>query len=251
MCTVSVIPIGRVPGGFRLAINRDELVNRPRAEPPAVVETWTGRRALRPIDTQSGGTWVAANDAGLVLALLNRNVGGPPAMRRLSRGLIIPALVGLERAAEAIERLGGMDLSEFAEFRLVAADADWVLAAVWDGAGLSVERGPLAPVCFASSGLGDERVRPRVELFREMVSSRGATPSVQDEFHRHRWADRPEVSVMMERPGARTVSMTVVESDGAGVEMRYYDDAGEARVSLPAAHPAIASGAVRGGRGPC
>jgi len=67
VCTVTIVP---QPDGFRLACNRDESRRRSPALPP-VERRYADRRALLPIDPISDGTWIAVNDAGLVLTLLN------------------------------------------------------------------------------------------------------------------------------------------------------------------------------------
>src|SRR5262249_44773985 len=75
MCTLTVLPLEG--DRTRLAFNRDELRTRPEALPPQ----WThhgSRSAVHPIDPVSNGTWIAANDAGLALALLNVTTSAPP-----------------------------------------------------------------------------------------------------------------------------------------------------------------------------
>src|SRR5262249_11399645 len=67
MCTVTVVP---TPGAVRLACNRDEQRTRPPALPPQVRRF--GRRwAAFPVDPVGGGTWVAVNDTGLAMTVLN------------------------------------------------------------------------------------------------------------------------------------------------------------------------------------
>lgn len=243
MCTVSIIPL---PQGLRLAINRDELRTRPRALRPAIVTLDSGVCAAWPTDAQAGGTWVAANDLGVVFALLNGNPRPmppmPPDSALASRGLIIPMLVDSERAMSASRRLESLDLSRYAPFRLVAADGSSIIDAFWDRRRLRTQRRPMSPVSFASSGLGDAKVASRVTLFDELLARKGATASMQDEFHQHRWPGRPEISVLMSRPEARTVSLTRVESRVEGVVMDYTDDAGSVRASLATREGAGARG---------
>ena len=77
---------------------------------------------------------------------------------------------------------------------------------------------------FTSSGLGDHLVEsPRRELFNEMLQNR--SPSMQDAFHRHQWADRPHLSVCMSRPDARTVSHTRIHVTPQRATMLYMPDA--------------------------
>ena len=238
MCTVSVI---RLEGGaFRVVTNRDEQRSRPPALRPTVVPLAGGGFAAWPTDALAGGTWVAAGGSGLVLALLNGNPGRRPWRGReglASRGLIIPALIDRQVAARAAEALGSMTLERYAPFRLIGVDAREAVDAFWNGRTLRVERRGRGPLCAASSGLGDDRVRERVALFEMWMGERGMTPSAQDEFHRHRWAERPEISVMMSRAEARTISVTAVEVSGVDgvVTMNYRDDAGESVVNLSGA----------------
>lgn len=220
MCTVTVIQLA--DGGYRLVTSRDESPDRPRATPPRWRDRVAGdARAIWPIDGLAGGTWVAAGEHGLALTLLNGNLRDPGPRpsedRRLSRGGIIPRLIGLADAGKATEALGRLELERFEPFRLVAMDAGAgtgesvrIIESLWDGRSLSTVALGAGPACFASSGLGDWLAQPRLPLFEELVVDAGPTPAAQDEFHEHRWPDRPEISVLMERGDARTVSITRV-----------------------------------------
>jgi len=202
----------------RLVHSRDERHGRSPADPPAWRDAGRGRRAIWPRDPDGGGTWIAARDDGLVLAIMNVNPTPPPAQessRLRSRGAIIPALI--EADLEEIEgQMVEMNAAAFAPFRLVAtlSTTPEIRSWTWRGTG-NVKRAVAAtPACWATSGLGDEAVAPRLELFEEMLA-RDPMPETQDAFHRHRWHDRPEISVLMERADARTVSITTVDLPGA------------------------------------
>lgn len=215
MCTVTVIP---TPHGPRLVHSRDEQRTRPPALPPVSNQLPSGRRAVWPIDPAGGGTWIAARDDGLVLAILNRNLPDAAARPRptRSRGGIIPALIDAADAARAIDALLTHDLTATAPFRILALDPDGsARLATWDG--LALEPGALLtpPFCLASSGLGDDRVYPRIPLFGSMLADH-PRPEVQDAYHRHRWDDAPEISVLMSRPDARTVSITTIPPGANG-----------------------------------
>jgi len=78
------------------------------------------------------------------------------------------------------------------------------------------------PHFFTSSGLGDSVVDgPRRELFGEMFPLDGDWEAAQRAFHRHSWADRPNLSVCMRRPDAATVSCTTVEVCAEHVSLAY------------------------------
>jgi hypothetical protein len=257
VCTVSVIRLADPPpveagsavwsastsAGFRLVANRDESVLRPAALPPRR-QVFGRRRAILPIDPQGNGTWVAVNDAGLALALLNLN-RDPPATRPaagpsggpapgpsggsapglVSRGRIIPGLLHCAAVREASEAAAGVDPRAHAPVRVVMTDGRDLAEAASDGAALRLHRVPLpeGPVLFTSSGLGDEVVEaPRRALFDEIFARSGDPARLQDLFHDHSWPDRPEVSVRMRRDGARTVSRTVITVLGGAASLSYH-----------------------------
>jgi uncharacterized protein with NRDE domain len=217
---VSVIRPREDGRSLRVVFNRDELLTRSPARPP-VVRVVGGMRAIFPVDGESGGTWIAANDAGIVFALLNVNCG--TAQGRISRGTIIPRLLGCSSVAEAADAMRRLPLHEYSPFRLLLLSDQSLREMVYDGQERrdtthQIDR----PFMRTSSGLGDELVeRPRRELFDQIV---GSAPSAraQDEFHCHAWTDTPHLSVQMSRPDARTVSRTTITfSDRGGAALEY------------------------------
>lgn len=223
MCTLSIIALGAPScagrGGLRIVVNRDEHRERSPALPPRWHELRGGGRAVWPTDVHAGGTWVAAAEHGLVLAVLNHYPRPPVGVVDLhglrSRGLMIPDLITEPTAEAVVARVRDNVLARYAPFRLLAIEPSAAGARTaeltWNRTYLAVRWHAGAALCFASSGLGDHRAAPRLPLFAEMVADPGPTPERQDEFHRHTWPDRPEVSVMMSRTEARTVSVTRVE----------------------------------------
>lgn len=237
MCTVTILPFREAPfAGIddeqrmiaRIACNRDESPSRTRAQPP-IVKQFGSCRAMLPIDAESAGTWIAANDAGLVFSLLNVNNGETTRFRRgdnprTSRGLVITQALDCTTLEEAAERLSQLEIISFAPFRVVATDGDRYFNFASDEVSNSVEICRLSrPEIFTSSGLGDRRVRaPRAALFRRFFANNGISAARQDAFHRHRWPDCPELSVCMRRSGAETVSYSTVEIRADGVVMTYF-----------------------------
>src|SRR4051812_10645584 len=68
MCTLTVATGSDT---YRMAMNRDEKIARGAGVPPEMHE-FDGTRAIYPNDGD-GGTWIAANESGIGLALLNWN----------------------------------------------------------------------------------------------------------------------------------------------------------------------------------
>jgi Transport and Golgi organisation 2 len=225
MCTVTIVPLGN---GFRLCCNRDERRNRPTAAPP-MVQSLGQRQAIFPIDPTSQGTWVGVNDAGLTMALLNRTADQMNLLDEtpeVSRGRIIPALLTCGSADEALEHCARLDAARFDRFRLLIMQGTTAIVVTSDTRAflhdvVSVSQ----PVMWTSSSLGDDVVEgPRRELFNRMFDDRqGEWLRAQRRFHRHQWRTRPQISVMMERSDARTVSQTAIDVRLRAITLTYRD----------------------------
>ena len=137
----------------------------------------------------------------------------------ISRGLIIPRLIASEGIEGVVGAFEGVEVERFAPFRLVAVDLaegedgiePRIVVVDWNREELAVETHLDGPICLVSSGLGDSVVEPRLGLYEEMLVEEGLSVAAQDRFHAHRWGDRPELSVLLDRELARTVSVTTVE----------------------------------------
>jgi hypothetical protein len=242
MCTLTIFQLGE--DRFRLAFNRDEARSRAPAALPRR-RCFADRTALLPIDPVGRGTWIAVNDAGLALALLNVNppddepvfgteysvpstqysaaVLDRPRVR--SRGTIIPALLRASGLREALQCTASLPIRDHAPFRLVLFGRGEMAELAWDGRRARRQHPmPLVgPVMFTSSGLGDELVEaPRRELFDAILRQPGDAVARQDTFHRHVWSDRPHLSVCMRREDAYTVSHTVISLDSSDAVLTYY-----------------------------
>jgi transport and Golgi organization protein 2 len=223
MCTVTVVPRR---DGYRVACNRDERHDRPPASAPRSRRV-AGRMAVFPVDPASGGTWLGVNDAGLVVALLNRHDGRPRddlRRRAPSRGLIVPAVLGCRRAMDAIDAACRLDLPSFAPFRLLATDgAEVALLTLDSGRPARMQLALTRPLMFTSSALGDDVVEgPRRQLFERLVLGTGGSwLAGQRRFHRHRWPACPALSVEMQRLDARTVSRSVIDVMAGRTVFRY------------------------------
>jgi hypothetical protein len=216
MCTVTVVRSGDL---LRVACNRDELRARPEAYAPFI--TIAGDlKALMPQDPQGRGTWIGANASGVVFALLNKQGA---AREPISRGVVIPALLGSESPEDALTALRAMPLEGFAPFRLlVVAPRTLIECAVEEGHLHVASHRLLQPLLFTSSSLGDALADgPRRLLFEQMFRTTWDLPAQQDAYHRHRWRDRPAVSVHMSRHDACTASTTTVEVTPTQVRMTY------------------------------
>lgn len=242
MCTASWLSEA---GTLVLFFNRDELRTREPALPPAL-ETAAGRRWLAPRDGRAGGTWIAASESGLALALLNKSGGRPPELPE-SRGRIIPRLLDAPSPDALAEELTALGLGRYAPFRLLAL---WrapraALALAWDGSRLERESLDPALGLLCSSGLGDERAtRARGALWQRHRSAASEWGEAQHRaFHRYHSPAPSAWSVCVHRPEACTVSYTEIDLAEVELRMRYRPgspclEAPFAELRLPLASPA-------------
>lgn len=223
MCTVTIVPAG---DRLRLMCNRDERHDRAEAHPPLVARAG-GQLALMPLDAPGAGTWCAVNASGLVFALLNDD--GPHPARSESRGRIIVELLDCATLTHAVERAGALYARPWAPHRLIVTDGRGVVQ-LRGGRGVPTVDTWAArrPMMFTSSSLGTTAVHQvRTALFDRTVGAAFAAGhahdawSAQEAFHRHRWPDRPQVSVHMRRHDAATQSITTVHVTPRHVSMRY------------------------------
>jgi hypothetical protein len=209
-----------------------------------------------PIDPESGGTWIAVNDAGVVFALLNANPESPaskiPAPRR-SRGTIISALADSASAVGALAKALTLPFADVRPFRLLLVDEHHFIEC-WPHRGRLRRRRTdlLRATMRTSSGLGDALVqRPRRGLFRAFFDDPSDPVVAQDAFHAHHWPGRGAVSVHMCRANARTVSRTTVEVREREVRLAYRatgQDTGQEAVEVVLARAAPPARTAQGTR---
>ena len=222
MCTLSWIPL---PGGYALAMNRDERRTRAPALPPAVVDAG-GIPALMPVDGDAGGTWISVNDRGHALALLNRwdespHDGGTPFV---SRGLLVRDLAGRPGPAALREAFSGLQLSRYRPFTLVSvAPTEQPVLFEWNGRNLTL--GTLAAPGLVRTSSGSDQAgveRSRGALFHAASDAPGGlTTQALTTLHRSHQPEKGPLSVCMHRDEAVTVSFSLIRVSGGKVLFRY------------------------------
>jgi len=220
MCTVSIVSDG---DRFRLMSNRDERRDRAVALQPTIARLGA-RAAIMPIDPVGGGSWLGVNDAGLAAALLNRHAAPQPEARSFcSRGLIVRDALSCDSLDAARHAVLALDAARFQPFRLVLVQNRRIALVAGDSRELaSVDAALDHPYMFTASSLGDRFVdSPRRRLFECLMHDPDRRQQGQRLFHRHQWIDKRDISVLMERDDAATVSRTVVEVTAGAVALEY------------------------------
>jgi hypothetical protein len=224
MCTLSFVP---KRAGYAVGMNRDELRLRPRALFPRIYER-DQVMAAYPSEPE-GGTWIAVNSSGVLLALLNWNLHSPgnAASKQRSRGEVIPELIfqrSLESAKAVLDRrrLGGV-----LPFRLVGVDPQTqsVREWRWDGGTVEMLRFPWMRRHWFSSSLSDSVAQEQRGATCRVAS---VTGNAEDsdwlaELHRSHRPTAGAYSLCVHRPDAATVSYAEVVYGKHYISMHYID----------------------------
>ena len=205
MCTISWI---HDANGYQLLCNRDEkLTRKPALEPRQAVRN--GTSFLAPVDGNFGGTWIATNELGVSVCLLNgANLTGSEihvAATGRSRGMLPLDLIQESSVAAICERLREIDLSVFAAFTLAALEPGQPAAILeWDGSKKTLVFEEAERSMLTSSSFDSEEVRRR----RREEYSRVHSDDDLFAFHRSHAPTRSAYSTCMHRPDAQTVSFS-------------------------------------------
>ena len=208
MCTVSWLH--QDGGGYHVLFNRDEQRTRKPASPPRL-RLSEGVRYAAPEDGDFGGTWIATNEFGVTLCVLNgANLTGREAPRGpapCSRGWIARRFIPATTASEVESLFQDANFMAFAAFTLVAIERGQTLVMEWDGAEKQAARaGVLSPLISSSFDPANVRGR-RYERYGN-VAGTGAGLESLVEFHAWHDGAPNAYSTCMHRPDAQTVSFS-------------------------------------------
>jgi len=210
--------------GYELFFNRDERKSRRRAELPTT-QSNHGVQYLSPTDADAGGTWIAANQFGVTVCLLNHYQFEQIETYKkwTSRGEIVRRFASTPSLTEAEELFDSLDLGDYRAFRMFIIDhlGDNRLC-VWDGHSARIERDLKTPK--SSSSVDAQHVKSvRKELFvsLNLVESKRVEDYIN--YHSSHLPSRSKESVCMHRNDASTVSLSHVSVSSEGIHFRYAD----------------------------
>lgn len=217
MCTVSWL---HQIDGYTLLCNRDEKKTRLLATPPAL-RAAQGAQYLAPADGDHGGTWIAVNEFGMTLCLLN---GKPRPAGSRSRGLLLPEWISLANAANVLGAFTHADLSVYAPFTAVALEPGRpALVLRWDGAKRSsLDDGEACmPLTSSSFDAAGAQVHCRMEFRRLLAQTGRLDDQLLHAFHASHGHTPGPLSACMHREDAETVSFTRVIVNASLTRMDY------------------------------
>jgi hypothetical protein len=224
MCTLTFFP---TEDGYLVGMNRDELLTRPKAIPPKTFKT-DGLEITCPQEP-SGGTWIACNGHGNLLALLNWNdcKSFYKREKRRSRGLLIPQLIGAADLIATDSQFSHLNLHGVFPFRLVGIFRseriihEWR----WDGNAKQKQQYSWNRKHWFSSSLSDSIAKKIRGSVCEAAAGELAAESISwlRSLHRSHLPKPGPFSICVHRQDAFTVSYTEVRCQGSSVSMDYLD----------------------------
>ncbi|MBL8174434.1 MAG: NRDE family protein [Bryobacterales bacterium] len=222
MCTVSWL---HQDTGYRLLCNRDEKKTRLPALPPQ--SYWSnGVRYIAPRDGDGGGTWIATNERGMTLCLLNGAPRRKPFLTARSRGLLIPDLIASPSLSALRERVASMNLASYAPFLLAGLEPSSPATLIeWDGLETIAFPDADSFMPLTSSSFDPQAVcrRRKAEFARLRHEAGRVDAGLLHRFHSSHEHNADAYATCMHRPDAQTVSFTSVQVSGPNIEFRYWD----------------------------
>jgi hypothetical protein len=221
MCTVTFIARKR---GYALGMNRDEKLSRPKGRPPRR-RVLDGIQVICPSEA-SGGTWIALNETGATLALINwYQVKRSVAHDSVSRGRVVSAASSAGSPTVVHARLESLPLRRINPFRLIGIfpPTGEIVEWRWNLRRLQKKIHPWKTQQWISSGFDEpEAQRIRGESFQKALG-RISTPEVNwlRGLHRSHDPEAGPFSTCMHRADAATVSYTEIVVASGMATMRY------------------------------
>jgi hypothetical protein len=221
MCTVTFLAQGR---GYCLGMNRDEKLTRPAGLPPAI-RMVNGRAVVCPSESR-GGTWVALNDSGTSLALINWYSAAKRVERdAVSRGEVVTSVASTDSALAADATLRGLPLWKINPFRLIGIfpATHEVFEWRWNLNRLIRKKRPWKAQQWISSGFDEptaQRVRGRT--FKNALAGASGGIDWLRRLHRSHSPQPGPFSTCMHRSDAATVSYTEISVSSNQANLIYH-----------------------------
>jgi len=211
-------------GGYELFFNRDERLSRSRADLPSVQRD-NGIAYISPTDSDAGGTWIAVNQLGVTVCLLNHYQFEQLESYKqwTSRGEIVRQFATTSDLAIAEQQFAGLSLDDYRAFRMFIIDRHGKNRLfVWDGHQPRTERNVTTPK--SSSSVDAKHVKSlRKQLFAELRLGECKDSEAYIKYHSSHMPSKSKESVCMHREEANTVSMSYVNVTNDQVSFSYAD----------------------------
>ena len=221
MCTVTFIARKR---GYCLGMNRDEKLTRRTGLPPRK-RLINGRAVVAPSEP-GGGTWIALNDSGATLALVNwYSVKACVVGETVSRGNVVDSVAAATSPGLTDEAFARLPLHQINPFRLIGIfpATGEIFEWRWNLKRIVLSRHRWEAQQWISSGY-DESIAQRERGKTFETASRQHSAGGLDwlrRLHRSHSPEKGPFSTCMHRDDAATVSYTEVNVSLRRATMRY------------------------------
>ena len=222
MCTVTFIARQR---GYCLGMNRDEKLTRAAGLPPKQKKV-NGCKVICPSEP-GGGTWIAVNDHGATLALINwYSITARVVGEAISRGEVVRSVSTTYSPDFADAALAKLPLSQVNPFRLIGIfpKTGEIVEWHWNLKKLARKNHRWKTQQWISSGFDEstaQRVRGKAFQRAERQHSAGSLDWLR-RLHRSHSPQSGPFSTCMHRADAATVSYTEVTVSSQQAMMRYH-----------------------------
>ncbi len=223
MCTLTFFPT--TASGFVLTSSRDEAPAR-RTLPPETYNV-NGAKLTFPKDEVAGGTWLGVSNLNRLICLLN---GGFEAHERkesyrMSRGIIVTALLTAKDAVAEIPNFDFLDIEPFTIVMIEWNPSFKIYELVWDGATSFFSEKPWEPQIWSSSLLYPPAVKQkREEWFSALLKNEGTVDSKGLlHFHKTAGEGNPYTDLVMDRGFVKTKSISQIEKNDDLAVFTYED----------------------------
>lgn len=167
MCTLAIYFQCSPAFPVVIAANRDELYERPTAEPgPLSYDPWivAGR------DLQAGGTWFGVNEHRLVVGMLNRRTSIGPDPQRRSRGMLCLEALQRRDPNEVVAWIDRSRADDYNPFNLLLASHTAAFVVSNDGEALRTTKLPTGLHLLTNLDLNDPTC-PRIATSHRLFAA--------------------------------------------------------------------------------
>ena len=210
--------------GYELFFNRDERKSRSHAQSPNIFQR-NQVSYISPTDSDAGGTWIATNQFGVTVCLLNHyqfeQIESYKAWT--SRGEMVRAYSDISDISRLDLEFMNIDLSDFRAFRMFLIDPTGRnRLCIWDGHKAKIEVDVLGPKS-SSSVSAKEVKQDRKKLFKDLGLQLSKNREDYLKYHASHIPDKSQNSVCMHREDASTVSHSCIDVNETSVNFYYAD----------------------------
>ncbi len=174
MCTILYLHRVHPELPLIIAANRDEYYARPSAVPQLL---HAQPLAVGGVDLKAGGTWLGANQHGIVVGLTNQRTFRAPDPSARSRGEVVRAALCARSGEEIADRLRRLEPARYNAFNLLFGDASGLYVAYVrpDQREPSIEPAPTGVQVLPNDRIGAPGF-PRAERARTLALPIGTEP---------------------------------------------------------------------------